>query len=356
MESLKKQKLIVLAQSLEQPRVVKRIIKMSEKYDCIHVYGFLRDIKNVGNHHLLKNQPNIKLNIVQEIEDKKYLKRFLGLCKLLYLVYIVFGFKRKNIYVFGLDLRLLCFFIFRANVTYEISDIMWLYLNKPKRTLFEHLDKNLAKISSRVVFTSFEFYNRYYKEYIDKEKVSIEENKLETYNKVIPLENIPTDKIRIAYVGAFRYTKIIEDLIDVVKSDKSIILNFHGDGYSETVGLIKKTCKENSNIFFHGAFKNPDDLEHIYSKNNLNFVVYQNTLENEQVAMPNKYYESGFFNIPIVCASNTYVGRRVVSNGIGWMIDTDRKSLYNFLINLKIEDLLNKHQQIKKLPKDMFAI
>ena len=57
-------------------------------------------------------------------------------------------------------------------------------------------------------------------------------------------------------------------------------------------------------------FKNPDDMEKIYSENNLNFVVYDNTLDNEKVAMPNKFYESGFFNIPIVCAENTYVGKK----------------------------------------------
>ena len=173
---------------------------------------------------------------------------------------------------------------------------------------------------------------------------------------VRPLDKLLTDRIRIAYVGAFRYNDIIKDLIEIVISDRSITLNFHGDGYPETLSMIKRASNENSNIFFHGAFKNPDDLQGIYSENNLNFVVYQNTLENEQVAMPNKYYESGFFNVPIVCASNTYVGRRSVENGIGWMVDTDQDSMSKFLKNLKVEDLLQKHKHIKKLPKDMFAI
>ncbi|MDE3743513.1 hypothetical protein [Maribacter polysaccharolyticus] len=356
MNSIKKQKLIVLAQSLEQPRVVKRILKMSHKYDSVHVYGFLRDIKNVGNHLLLKNHPKIYLVIVQEIEDKKYFRRFVGLCKLLFLVYKEYGFGKKEVYVFGLDLRLLSFFIVKSNITYEISDIMWLYIEKPKRTILEYIDKNLAKLSSKVVFTSYEFYNKYYKGYVAKEKVTIEENKLETYGKVKPSEKFLTDQIRIAYIGAFRYNDIIKKLIDIVTSNKHITLNFYGDGYAETLHLIKIASNENSNIFYHGAFKNPNDLQRIYSENNLNFVVYQNTLENEQVAMPNKYYESGFFNIPIVCASKTYVGRRTVQNGMGWMVDIDQNSLSKFLTELKIEDLLLKHNKIKKLPKDMFAI
>src|SRR5690606_38015998 len=105
---------------------------------------------------------------------------------------------------------------------------------------------------------------------------------------------------------------------------------------------------------YHGPFKNPDDLEKIYGENNLNFVVYDNTLENEKVAMPNKFYESGFFNIPIVCATKTYVGQRVLEQGLGWTIDTDFKSISNFLNTISIEELKECHRHIKKLDKSHF--
>src|SRR5690606_21339287 len=97
-----------------------------------------------------------------------------------------------------------------------------------------------------------------------------------------------------------------------------------------------------------------DDLEGIYQENNLNFVVYNNTYDNEKVAMPNKFYESGFFNIPIVCAENTYVGRRVLELGMGWEIGIGYCEISNFLENLTIQDLTDCHNRIKQLDKRLF--
>ena len=71
--------------------------------------------------------------------------------------------------------------------------------------------------------------------------------------------------------------------------------------------------------------------------------------------MPNKYYESGFFNIPIVCAKGTYVGQRVVDNGMGWTIDTDKKSISNFLDEMTMSELVDCHEKIKTLDKKYFV-
>ncbi len=89
---------------------------------------------------------------------------------------------------------------------------------------------------------------------------------------------------------------------------------------------------------FNGAFKNPDDLERIYSENNINFVVYDNSQENERIAMPNKYYESGFFNIPIVCAENTYVGKRVLEEDMGWTIGNKSEEISQFFHSHQCEE------------------
>ncbi|MEC8831080.1 MAG: hypothetical protein VX772_01880, partial [Bacteroidota bacterium] len=108
------------------------------------------------------------------------------------------------------------------------------------------------------------------------------------------------------------------------------------------------------NITFNGAFKNPDDLQNIYEENNVNFVVYDNRFENERVAMPNKFYESGFFNVPIICATNTYVGKRALQLEMGWTCGIEESSIRAFFQNLSVEDVLECHERIKKLDKSMF--
>lgn len=347
--------LIVLAQSLEQPRIVKRINQKAQEHESIHVFGFTRNVHSVENQEVLKQNENVKITDAGQLRNKQYLHRVFTFIRLLSLIYGEYGFKKKNIYAFGLDLRILSFFIANAEIDYEISDVIWLYAGKVKRKILSCLDNFLASRSRRVVFTTRSFYDTYYKNSVNQNKVVIAENKLETYGRVAPIEQMETDRVRIAYIGSFRYVKIIENLIGTVSNNDNLILNFYGATHGGSLmGKINKATHDCSNIFYHGAFKNPDDLEKIYGENNLNFVVYDNTLENEKVAMPNKFYESGFFNIGIVCATGTYVGKRVLEQGLGWTIDTDFDSISHFLNTISISELIECHENIKKLDKSHF--
>ena len=348
--------LIVLAQSLEQPRVVKRINQKVKEYDKIHVFGFTRNVHAVQNQNILGENKNVTVTIVDRLINQKYFRRIFSFIKLIAMVYGKYGFKKKNLYVFGLDLRILSTFLINSDVDYEISDIVWLYSSKNKRMILGFLDKYLAGRSRKVVFTTKSFYDSYYKEHVDENQLVVAENKLETYNRVFPIDKMRDDQVRIAYIGAFRYVDIIENLIAYVSGNKEVLLNFYGATHEgRLMNSINEATQKNPNIFYHGPFKNPDDLERIYGENNLNFVVYDNTLENEKVAMPNKFYESGFFNIPIVCATNTYVGKRVVEQGMGWIIDTDKKSISDFLDNISAAKLFEYHERIKILDKGLFV-
>lgn len=71
-------------------------------------------------------------------------------------------------------------------------------------------------------------------------------------------------------------------------------------------------------------------------------------MDNERVAMLNKYYESGFFNIPIFVANNTYVSDRVLENKMGWSINTDENGISEFLDKISIDLIINCHRNIKK--------
>ncbi|SNY99637.1 hypothetical protein [Flagellimonas pacifica] len=348
-----KSTLIVLAQSLEQPRIVKRISQKTKEYKSIYVYGFTRNVHSIENHEVIGGNQQVTIKIAGQLKNGKYLERIFTYLKLLIIIYKKHGFSKKNVYVFGLDLRIFSSFLFNSQIDYEISDIVWLYHGKTKRNILRYVDNLLARKSRKVVFTTRSFYKGYYDK-VKEDKVLIEENKLETYGKVKPIEKVKSDKVRIAYIGAFRYPKIIENLLLTVSENKNLILNFYGATHGELIKKIDKATMSNTNIFYHGPFKNPDHLERIYSDNNLNFVVYDNLLENEKVAMPNKFYESGFFNIPIVCATNTYVGQRVLQNKMGWTIDTDYKSISNFLNHISIEELIEYHQEIKTIDKSHF--
>ncbi|MCL6266228.1 hypothetical protein [Flagellimonas myxillae] len=350
-----KSNLIVLAQSLEQPRIVKRINQKAKEYESVHVYGFTRNVHSVENHEVLAKNKNVTLTVAGQLKNGRYLERIFTFLRLLKTLYAKYGFGKKSVYVFGLDLRIFASFLVNAKIDYEISDIVWLYDRKGKKGIMRFMDNWLAGKSRKVVFTTRSFYDGYYSKSVNEEQVVIAENKLETYGKVQPISEMRDDKVRIAYIGAFRYAKIIEHLISSVNNNPNLVLNFYGATHGKLIETINQATASNPNISYHGPFKNPDDLERIYGENNLNFVVYNNASENEQVAMPNKFYESGFFNIPIVCATKTYVGERVLKQNMGWTIDTDYDSISNFLNELDVQKLRGYHENIKRLDKGYFV-
>ena len=273
---------------------------------------------------------------------------------MLWILYGRYGFLKKNVYVFGFDLRLISSLLFNKHVSYEISDIMWLYKPKVLKIIFKTIDYYLTQKSQKVIFTSKGFYDKYFS-FLKEDLVSIEENRFQTYGLVNAVFSLKLDKIRIAYIGAFRYTEIIDSLIQSCSVYKDrVILNFYGDGAKLVTAKLKAASETHNNVNYWGPFKNPEDLEEIYRENNLNFVAYDNKKENEKVAMPNKFYESGYFNIPIVCSANTYVGQRVLELNMGWVIEPTMQGIDIFLRNLTIEEIVEKHYAIKKIDKDLF--
>ena len=350
----KTKKIIFLIQSFEQPRILKIIVDHAKIYDEVFVYGFARKIHAVKNYKLLDEYGNVKYEKLGTLEDGKYWNRFSHYLKVLSILYKNHGLSKKHFYVVGIDLRFLTIFVLNKYVEYVISDLAWLYYPKPFKQILGLVDKLLAKSSNKVLMTSQGFYNKYYKKFVRPEKLVLTENKLATYGKVFPIENLKKDKIRIAYIGAFRYANIINNLLKVVKNNPHLSLNFYGDGVSDLVDSMKYHALNYDNITFNGAFKNPDDLQRIYDENNINFVIYNNEFENERVAMPNKFYESGFFNVPILCATKTYVGQRALELEMGWCCDIDEDSINRFFEDITMDEIVQCHERIKELDKSMF--
>ena len=103
---------------MEQPRIVKRINQKAQEYKSVHVFGFTRNVHSVQNYEVLSQNENITITIAGQLRNKQYLQRAFTFLGLLRMIYVQYGFKKKNIYVFGLDLRILSFFIAACNFKY----------------------------------------------------------------------------------------------------------------------------------------------------------------------------------------------------------------------------------------------
>jgi succinoglycan biosynthesis protein ExoL len=353
LSDLKMNSIIVLSQSLQQPRVIKRVKRLCEEYPFVFLYSFERPLYSNMNSSLLLDCKNLEIINLGIVQNSSFFSRIFKYFKLWYFIFFRFFLKRKNVYAFGLDMRFLAVFVFNSKIHYEISDLMWLYLKSPYKFIFKSLDQILVYFSNRIVFTSKSFYDTYFS-FIPMGKIDIVENKFKTYGRVKPISKIKLEKVSILYLGAFRYTNILKDLVYFVSSNNKFNLIVAGDGDSSILSFLREASSLHDNIRFLGAFKNPDDLEYIYSLVNLNFVAYDNKLQNEKVAMPNKFYESIFFNIPIVCSKDTYLSERVENLDVGWSIQPNLDNISSFLNCLSVDDVYQKHQNIVKLNKNLF--
>lgn len=347
--------LTILASSLDQPRIVKRIIEKAAQYETIYVYGFKREIYNVNNFDKLTLLPNVKLFIIGTISDGKYLSRIYFYVKLYFTLLYTTNLERRNFYVFGIDLNLIAVLQVNKCISYEISDILWLYKKGITHYILKIIDFSLCRMSDRVIFTSEAFYNLYYK-FLENTKVEVVENRFKTFNIVKPLETIITEYVSIAYIGSFRYFGIIDNLLKYTAKNPKIKLNFYGEGADDLMNLIIDYAGNYENINYKGIFKNPDDLEKIYAACNVNFVAYDNALENERVALPNKFYESGFFNVPIVCSENTFLGEKVLKFKMGWTIAPTSKGISDFFDKIEMDNIISCHKEIKTIDKRLFSI
>jgi glycosyltransferase involved in cell wall biosynthesis len=119
----------------------------------------------------------------------------------------------------------------------------------------------------------------------------------------------------IGIVGFFRYRNIIEFLNEFVKIKSDIKVHLYGDG-----PLLNEilTFVDQGNIIYFGQFKYPDDIPSIYNSIDLSFTMYDSDDLNVKLALPNKLYESIYFNVPILVSKNTFLSEKVDSGGIGF--------------------------------------
>ena len=197
-----------------------------------------------------------------------------------------------------------------------------------QRRIAVWLDKRIIKSSLLTVFTSAGFAKYLFGDK-HQDKYIILPNKLNQYflsidRDEIKLPALDSRHIKFGFIGLIRYPETILRFARVI-SEYYPQHEFHFYGDKEKWIVIPQSLKSANNVFFHGYFKNPQDLLGIYEKVDINIACYDamsaRTEINVKIAEPNKLYESIFFKTPLVVSIGTYVSERVKNLGVGTAID-----------------------------------
>ena len=91
--------------------------------------------------------------------------------------------------------------------------------------------------------------------------------------------------------------------------------------------------------------KSGPDLINLYQNADVaSLLVHPDTYRD--FAVPVKLFEYIGFNKPIIATENTLAGQFIIDNKLGWVIPYSENAIYNFLLNLEWESILNRKSKI----------
>lgn len=340
--------IIFLQNSATQPRCHKRFRTLRKIGINGVVYSFNRNLYNV-------NIPNdIPTNLLGDIVSGATIKR-LGF-------YIrklrpIFQQNKGSIfYCYGQDMALVAA-LFNVKFIYEESDLVYLmYSNQLRRRLMRKIDLWLQKKSLATVLTSQGFVNYLYQD--QPKNVFVIPNKLDTYFLSVPRPKskfYDSEKLRFAFIGLLRYERTITAFVKTMtKYSSKYEFHIWGDGAEKQKEFVRKLSSQYpKQVFYHGPFRNPMDLNYIYSQVDVNFVCYDTNGLNERIAEPNKLYESTYFNTPILVSPNTYLSSVVEKWDTGFIVDClHNESIGTFFQNINIYELSKKSSNCAKIEEE----
>ena len=309
-------KIVFLVNSLQNQRCIKRINGFISKGCDVEVYAYSRLKDSYSDYafkpHILRTMPN----------EMSYAKR------LPLLLHDIKGVVKDNkgqdviYYLFGLDLAMIFRLVNRkSKYIYEESDLVHTYVgNSFLMKLLEEIDKWIIQHSTKTVFTS-EGFEKYHFGKVKLGNTVIIANKLnQSILKMETKEKTISEKIRVGFVGKPRFKSVVAFAKVLCERYKNFEFHIYGGPILEENEGFEDLGRYD-NYFYHGPFKNPDDLPEIYHSIDLVLSTYDIEYENVRYAEPNKLYEAIYFRTPIIVSENTFLGDKVKSLEVGYCVN-----------------------------------
>jgi glycosyltransferase involved in cell wall biosynthesis len=241
----------------------------------------------------------------------------------------------------------------KPKIIYEVADLHNLIVGesntivrKAIKKCLRWAEKKMCKRISFLIITSERFYDVYYKQILNKEKVIFMPNMpdLKAFNKFKKKDN---GTFTIGFVGSIRYYDQMKLLIEA-SHNKEVNLIFAGFSHNKKFYL---EFEDRSDIDFIGQFDYDNDIAEIYSKLDCVYSVYDADDNNVKVALPNKLYEAIYCELPIIVAKGTYLSEIVTEMGVGVSISHNSQEELEMVIDKLSKDTDFYNEIIKNCKK-----
>lgn len=342
--------IVFIVQQLSQPRCIKRIKSFYDAGFPIKVYGFDTGVYS-------DNIKNIDFPIERIIKRSRYDSTFKKVWLFIKTIRQIVKENSKDdvFYCFGFHMGLPMRFFCNRKFIYEKADLQYGDDKGGVPKLFIWADKKIIKKSLLTVFTSQGFVDFLF----PKEKptnIILVPNKLNQFfinkEKLRHTHPVNDKHLKFGFVGLIRFKNTIIRFANIIgRYFPQHEFHFYGD--PEREDYITDEMRLFKNVFLHGPFKNPVDLEAIYSNIDLNVLCYDDADIGVRIAEPNKYYESTFFAVPLVVSQNTYTAQRVTHDETGFIINAQTdQTIIDFVTHLNNEMIFKAQENCLAISSD----
>ena len=342
-------KIVFILETIDAPRMLKRIQEfIDNKYD-VEVYGF----KHFREKSL--NQPvSFKINVIGEINQASYIKRIKGIIKGIRTVLKATKGQEVLYYIPNLDVAMFFRILSRADYVFEESDLKHTYVHsKFIQGILEWIDKKVIRRSVVSAFTS-EGFVKYHFGDNPPANICYVFNRLNAKILDFPIPDkriINIKNIKFGFVGKATFKAIYSFSKHIVENYNEHEVHFYGTTDSRDDATVKE-LSGHQNFYLHGRFKNPDDLPNIYEDIDIVIALYDVDSINVLYAEPNKLYEAMYYRVPILVSTGTYLAEKVHRLGMGFDIDATHPdeidTFISWLTTQKYDEVVGNIERIER--------
>ncbi len=205
-------------------------------------------------------------------------------------------------------------------IIYDISDLHTLSYNDKKdvksqiiKKILWIIEKYICKQVDYILITSPKFFDEYY-------------NSFYSIDQVIFVPNAPdiscfegfkkkeSGKFTLGFIGSVRYYNQMTKLIDV-STEMGVDVLIAGSGESEQA--LREYSRGKNNVTIFGKYDYKTQIKDLYESIDCVYALYDTSIKNVRIALPNKLYEGAFCGLPFIASKGVYVAELIEEYGFG---------------------------------------
>ncbi len=167
------------------------------------------------------------------------------------------------------------------------------------------------------------------------------------------------DRFTLGWVGSIRCAASLEVLAGVAdRLGRSIEIAVHGTVHHHAVPDFEGVLRRHERMTYHGPYAYPDDLASIYLGCDAVWAQYLwQRGGNSDWLLPNRIYEAGWFGCPCIAVADTETGRRIVRDGLGFVVDQATPEALVALLNKQPRSAFGEvSKRLLSMPEERFRL